>query len=478
MRRWPTEEQLERYYSRLERYAKPVRSELIHHGWKERIDQLRSQYGDVEDHKWFFENASKLLEADRAVGLPLAVVWSEIDRARTLNVPWREVLLLNKNCPILSLEQIYTCLCQLCDENLSMILHMFDALNYDCRLRFIDTLHKKRKRQFCKLIKDHLSTNDLVILSDICWNNKLTDAAKLGSSGNWRYELNRKGLIEHEEDRCVKTVEDFKTRLGAGWGFYYLCWGELHRPLFSEQHLTDREKIILTDIMSRPEAEIYEQNRISFEEQWEREHKSKATIDNQSSEEKQSETKDTTDDSAAEEFALPDSFFNLDSTFPIDQKNSTAHFIPDFDIQKKGGIKFAELINTISSYGYIAPSSRSKRLLTYVLTGRFKPEDYQEGEKVEWLDSGNGYELIYVIKYIIGNEKGKYQKVLNLFNGPQWLGNGEFKDQADYASTPFRRALNNIYPEECKLKGISAITKGTQEEPSEWSYIPPAPKTE
>ena len=176
-------------------------------------------------------------------------------------------------------------------------------------------------------------------------------------------------------------------------------------------------------------------------------------------------------------FTLPDDLFISDN-FPIDQKNDAAHFIPDYDIQKQGGIKFAELINTISSYGYIESSYRSKRLLTYVLTGRFKPEDYQEGEKVEWIDSGYGYELIYVIKYIIGNEKGKYPRICHLFSGPQWLGKGDFKDQADYASTTFRKALNNIYPEECKLKSITAITKGTQPKPSEWSFIPPAQNPE
>ncbi len=151
-------------------------------------------------------------------------------------------------------------------------------------------------------------------------------------------------------------------------------------------------------------------------------------------------------------FNLPDGFFK-DSTYPVDQKNANCHFIPDFYIQKHGGAKFADLINTISSYGFIAPTTRCKMLLTYVLTGRCKPNDYQEGEKVEWIDSGYGYELLYVIKYIIGNEKGKFEKARTLFNGPQWLGKGDFKDQADYAKADFRKALHAIYPDECKVKG-------------------------
>lgn len=151
-------------------------------------------------------------------------------------------------------------------------------------------------------------------------------------------------------------------------------------------------------------------------------------------------------------FTLPENLFESDN-YPIDQKNATAHFIPAFGIQKKGGTKFAELINTISSYGHIKPSSRSKIMLTYVLTGRCKPDDYQEGEKVEWIDSGYGYELLYVIKYIINNEKGKFEKVRNLFNGPLWLGKGDFKDQGEYAKADFRKALHAIYPDECKVKG-------------------------
>lgn len=169
-------------------------------------------------------------------------------------------------------------------------------------------------------------------------------------------------------------------------------------------------------------------------------------------------------------FDLPDSLFK-DSTYPVDQKNAVAHYLPDFDIQKHGGAKFAELINTISLFGYISPTTRNKKLLTYVLTGRCKPDDYQEGEKVEWIDSGYGYELLYVVKYIIGNVKGKYMKAKKLFNGPKWLGKGEFKDQADYAKADFRKALNAIYPDECIVKGHVETVK-EPEKRTEWGYIP------
>lgn len=150
------------------------------------------------------------------------------------------------------------------------------------------------------------------------------------------------------------------------------------------------------------------------------------------------------------DFALPEDFFT--SKFPRDAKNTDKHFNLDYDIEKCGEAKLSQLINTIASWGFISPSTKEKQLLAYILSGRSMPSGYQ-GEGLEWIDNGYGYELLYVIKYIIGNEKGKYEKARKLFHGPQWLGKGDFKDQADYADAAFRRTLNAIYPEVCIIKG-------------------------
>lgn len=455
MRRWPNEDQLERYYSRLERYAKPLRKEDFHPEWDERIEQLRLQFGEVEEYKDFFENAHSLLESTRAVGIPLFEIDTWIDKVRTLNEPWDDVILYRRNCPLLSVDQIFKCLFCLCDENISLILHSFEHLSYDSRFQIINALHQNRKRRFSKLIKESLSTNDLVLLSDICWNNKLTNATGLGDGYHWHFEFSRSTVKDLNKADSVKTVDDFMTFFGAVGATYYNVWQDLHRKPFTKERYTDREKSILIDIISRPEAAVLEQSRINIEKKWQeyQEKKNGASKEQLSAERESKEASNITIEMPVEVFSLPESFFYPASEYPIDQKNPNAHFIPDFDIQKHGGSKFAELINTISSFGYIAPSTRNKQLLTYVLTGRCKPNDYQEGEKVEWIDSGYGYELLYVIKYIIGNEKGKFEKARNLFNGPQWLGKGDFKDQADYAKADFRKALHAIYPDECKVKG-------------------------
>lgn len=152
----------------------------------------------------------------------------------------------------------------------------------------------------------------------------------------------------------------------------------------------------------------------------------------------------------SDDFELPEDFFS--SKYPRDAKNTDKHFNLEYDIEKCGGTKFSLLVNTIASWGFISSSAKEKQLLAYILSGRSMPSGYQ-GKGLEWIDNGYGYELLYVIKYIIGNEKGKYEKARKLFHGPQWLGKGDFKDQADYADAAFRRALNAIYPEVCIIKG-------------------------
>ncbi len=460
MRRWPTEEQLERYYSRLEQYAKPLKAEEFFPDWNEMIEQLRLRFGDNEEYKEFFATSSEQHKAMCAVGVPLYRIWRAIEEAKLYNEPWSRVDVFYKKCPLLSPKEIYECLVGLCEENISLILHHFESVGYDCRLSIIDAIYHEKKRRFCRLIKEFFSPDDLILLSDICWNSKLAETSGFGYLGDSSYVLTGKGRgkkrpIVESSYSSVDAVRSFHGGVSLG---YRALWEDLYKyPYLEEPYrkelLTEREKHIITEVMSRPEAAFYERENRAFEEYC-RQIEHEARLKEQSSEEKHiHDEKPILVNTQSEPFLLPENLFSPGSKDPIDQKNPNAHFIPDFDIQKQGGTKFAELINTISSFGYIAPTFRSKQLLTYVLTGRFKPEDYQEGEKVEWLDPGNGYELLYVIKYIIGNEKGKFEKARNLFNGPQWLGKGDFKDQADYAKADFRKALHAIYPDECKVKG-------------------------
>ena len=173
MRRWPTEDQLKRYYSRLERYAKPLKAEEFFPEWDEMIERLRLSFGDNEEYKEFFATASEQHQALCAVGVPLYRIWNTIQEAELYNEPWPRVNLFYKKCPLLSPEEIFECLVGLCEENLSLILHHFESVSYDCRLSIIDSIYHEKKRRFCRLIKGFFSPDDFMVLSDICWNNPI-----------------------------------------------------------------------------------------------------------------------------------------------------------------------------------------------------------------------------------------------------------------------------------------------------------------
>jgi len=108
----------------------------------------------------------------------------------------------------------------------------------------------------------------------------------------------------------------------------------------------------------------------------------------------------------------------------------------------------------IATEGLIDFSERSKQLFAYVLTGRDRPKDYQEGEKCEWLDPLQGYELFYILMTLTGSggSEKKYTKMKRLFTGPLWNGSGKEKDQANSAPIKFRRKMNAIYPDICPVK--------------------------
>ena len=158
-----------------------------------------------------------------------------------------------------------------------------------------------------------------------------------------------------------------------------------------------------------------------------------------------------------EDFSLPEDLFDS-KLYPVDQKNPDQHFSLNYDVKAAGVEKLCKLVNTLASIGYVSGNDRTLRLLTYVLTGKLKPEDYVEGEKVKWLDDGYGYELLYVIRYIIGNEKGKYKKAKKLFDCLWMRKNRTSKreyrpqDSAQCANVDFMRELHDIYPNVCPEK--------------------------
>ena len=151
-------------------------------------------------------------------------------------------------------------------------------------------------------------------------------------------------------------------------------------------------------------------------------------------------------------FTLPKNFFNLVK----DNSSCEEHFEINYSVEKGGPKLFLELINYIASQGFIETDYRTKRLFAYVLTGRWKPEDYQAGETITWNDNDHeGKELCYLIKTLIASDQGKkatkYKKMHRLFIGPCWSKTVPDKDQGNNAPKKFKEALNDLYPDICKL---------------------------
>lgn len=151
-------------------------------------------------------------------------------------------------------------------------------------------------------------------------------------------------------------------------------------------------------------------------------------------------------------FALPADFFDL----PLDRSAGDEYFDVEYDVEKGGTKRFTRLLNYIASQGYIEYSNRSKQLLAYILTGRWKPADYQRGETMTWHDYGHeGKELCYIIKSLVASDQGKkatkYDKMHKLFTGPNWSNSVPDKDQGNNAQKKFKEALNDLYPDICKL---------------------------
>jgi hypothetical protein len=151
-------------------------------------------------------------------------------------------------------------------------------------------------------------------------------------------------------------------------------------------------------------------------------------------------------------FTLPKNFFNLVK----DNSSCEEHFEINYSVEKGGPKLFLKLINYIASQGFIETDYRTKRLFAYVLTGRWKPEDYQAGETITWSDNDHeGKELCYLIKTLIASDQGKkatkYKKMHRLFIGPCWSKTVPDKDQGNNAPKKFKEALNDRYPDICKL---------------------------
>lgn len=151
-------------------------------------------------------------------------------------------------------------------------------------------------------------------------------------------------------------------------------------------------------------------------------------------------------------FSLPKNFFKLAK----DNSNSDEYFKINHAVVSAGSKPFRELIDIVVAEGFIDPDDRTKQLFTYVLTGRWKPENYQRGETIVWHHKENKEnELCYIIKSLIASDQGKkatkYKKMRILFSGPNWNNQTPDKDKWKSADPDFKKALHEQYPELCKV---------------------------
>ena len=139
------------------------------------------------------------------------------------------------------------------------------------------------------------------------------------------------------------------------------------------------------------------------------------------------------------DFKLPDNFIELDVSNNYDEFFAKSKF----EIDKENIQDFEELINYISRKHLVEKTNVIKQTLVYRLTGKWRP-DNDELAVIEWNDdSGNGNNLIYLIKEGI-DQKGKYEKMKKFFTGPNFPNDAA--KYGDRANDMFVSKLSKLMP--------------------------------
>ena len=119
-------------------------------------------------------------------------------------------------------------------------------------------------------------------------------------------------------------------------------------------------------------------------------------------------------------------------------------------IKEGGDIKFKDFINYLAYSSCIDDDDAVKQLLVYRLTGKCRPEG--DLGKIPW-NPDKLKELAFVIMYSTANSSGKYNKVRDFFEGPNYPDDiSSIRTIANSASLEFRRKLYDLYPKVFKLK--------------------------
>ena len=119
-------------------------------------------------------------------------------------------------------------------------------------------------------------------------------------------------------------------------------------------------------------------------------------------------------------------------------------------ITKRGDNVFKEFINFLAYSNCIDDDSATKQLLVYRFTGKCRPKG--DLGKIPW-NPDKLKELAFVIMYSTANISGKYNKVRDFFEGPNFPDDmSSIRTIANSASKEFRSKLNDFYPEVFRLK--------------------------
>ena len=119
-------------------------------------------------------------------------------------------------------------------------------------------------------------------------------------------------------------------------------------------------------------------------------------------------------------------------------------------IKEGGDIVFKNFINYLAHSSCIDDDDAVKQLLVYRLTGKCRPEG--DLGKIPW-NPDKLKELAFVIMYSTANSSGKYNKVRDFFEGPNYPDDiSSIRTIANSASLEFRRKLYDFYPKVFKLK--------------------------
>lgn len=143
------------------------------------------------------------------------------------------------------------------------------------------------------------------------------------------------------------------------------------------------------------------------------------------------------------ELKLPSNFFALKPHTDRSEYFGGSNFIAGTDIEK-----FTELLNWLGEKGYIENDFRTKRLLAYRLTGRWRPEG--ELPRIKWMGKGaKGSNCIYLVSKTCEDRK-KYDKMQEFFDRD--FPKKDINSYATNSGKPFRKSLNEFFPKIFTLK--------------------------